>query len=266
MKLCVAACQMQITQSKEENLKTAESMIRKSADEGANLVVLPEMFICPYDMVHFSEYAETAEGPTTERMRNLAGELGIILVAGSLPEIEHDKIYNTAFVFNEKSECIGKHRKNHLFDIRLGEGFSFTESAYLHPGNQRTIIPTPFGLLGIAICFDLRFPEMFVQMALAGASLMVVPANFSLPTGRVHWELALRSRAVDSQSFVLACSSARNEKGFQAYGHSALVDPWGKVLCELDEKSGLFIKEIDLELASTIREELPILSARKNNP
>lgn len=264
MKTKIACCQMPLVADKKINLLTAERMIRNAAKAGAELIVLPEMYLCPYAGSDFIESAEPANGPSNTKMSALAKELKITLFAGSIPESEEDRIYNTCFVFGSDGACIGRHRKMHLFDINVKNGITFKESNILTPGDKVTLIDTPFGLVGVAICFDLRFPELFRIMVEQGAKLIVVPAAFNMTTGPLHWALNLKSRAIDNQCYIAACSSARDITAkYCAWGHSCIVDPWGNVLAGLEEKSGTITETVDTEIVDSVRAQLPILSARR---
>lgn len=160
MKLQIALIQMKIVDSKEDNLNKAEKMIKEAADRGANLIVLPEMFNCPYDTSVFSDYAEEQGGRSWSLLSRVARENNIYLVGGSIPELDEDKIYNTSFVFNNEGNQIAKHRKIHLFDIDVVGGQKFKESDTLTAGDDLTIFDTPFGKMAVIICYDLRFPEL----------------------------------------------------------------------------------------------------------
>ncbi|MBI9105945.1 MAG: carbon-nitrogen hydrolase family protein [Spirochaetales bacterium] len=261
----LALIQMPVTDSKKVNLDKAEEMLRAAADLGADMAALPEMFICPYDNSKFPEYAESADGPTSERLSRLADDLNLILVAGSIPEKDADgKIYNTSFSFSRNGSLIGIHRKIHLFDINIEGGISFTESDALAAGKKATIIDTPWGKVGVAICFDIRFAELFRFMAQEGAHTVIVPAAFNMTTGPAHWELSFRMRAVDNQIYMAGPSPARNnEAGYVSWANSIIVDPWGRVLEKLDADEGIIIHEIDPGYAESIRAQLPILSGVK---
>ena len=266
MKTKFACCQMPLTADKETNINTAEKMIRAAAADGAGMVLLPEMYVCPYAGSDFLTAAEPADGPANTLMSKLAGELGITLFAGSIPELENGHIYNSCFVFGPDGRLLGRHRKVHLFDVAVKNGISFKESHVLTAGDSITVVETPFGHVGVAVCFDIRFPEQFRIMAEHGAKLAVLPAAFNMTTGPAHWELALRSRAVDNQLYIAACSSARDEKAkYAAWGHSCVIGPWGDRIAGLDEKPGMVSVEIDTRVVDTVREELPILSARRTD-
>ena len=161
---------------------------------------------------------------------------------------------------------IGKHRKTHLFDIDVKGGQSFKESDTLTAGNSGTVFDTEFGRMGVMICFDIRFPEFARMMVNDGAKMIFVPAAFNMTTGPAHWELSFRARALDNQIYMLGCAPARNPAAsYISWGHSIFTDPWGRVVDMLDEKEGILIGEIDLDYENEIREQLPLLKARRND-
>ena len=196
----------------------------------------------------------------------MARELGLYLAGGSVPELEGDKVYNTCYLFSPQGEELARHRKVHLFDIDVPGGQRFKESDTLAAGNQITVVDTPLGTLGLAICFDIRFAELFRVMGDRGAQLILVPADFNMTTGPVHWDLAFRMRALDQQCFVAGCSPARDEKAsYVAYGHSLVCNPWGEILTQLDEKPGVQVVDIDLGDLAKYRSQIPILSGRRGD-
>lgn len=266
MKLKLALCQMQVSENKEENLNAAADLVRQAAQQGAQTVCLPEMFCCPYDNACFPAYAEKIDGEIVRRLSQAAREAGCLLVGGSFPEREGNRIYNTCPVFGRDGALLGRHRKMHLFDIDVAGGIRFEESAVLSAGNSCTVIDTEFGKIGVAICFDVRFVELFRAMALEGAQLVFLPAAFNPTTGPAHWELTMRARALDNQIFLAACAPARNdEASYRSYGHSCVTTPWGEVAGQLGEQPGILYAEIELDQISKVRRELPILSARRTD-
>ena len=267
MKYNIALLQSEVTDSKEKNLQNAEKLLNDAADMGADLAVLPEMFICPYDNSRFAEFAEPADGPAVERLSDIASKTGLYLVAGTIPEQgESGEIYNTSFCFAPDGNLIGRHRKIHLFDIDIEDGISFRESDALSPGETATVIETPWGKIGVAICFDIRFAELFRLMADEGAHTVVVPAAFNMTTGPAHWELTFRMRAVDNQVFMAGCAPARDKgAGYVSWAHSLITDPWGRVLGSLGTSEEILLHEIDTEYADNIRKQLPILSGVKKD-
>ena len=271
--LHAAAVQMRTTADKEENVRAAAEYVKKLAgkkrdgEEKPDLVILPEMFCCPYQTELFPVYAEEEGGPTWEAMSALARECGIYLIAGSMPERDGEgRIYNTSYIFNRQGEQIGKHRKVHLFDIAVEGGQCFRESATLTAGDALTVFDTEFGRLGVMICFDIRFPEWTRLMADAGAGAVFVPAAFNMTTGPAHWELSFRARALDNQIWMMGCAPARDEMaGYISWGHSICTDPWGRVAGMLDEKEGVLTAALDLDYDDSIRRQLPLLSGRRRD-
>lgn len=251
-------------ENKKENAEKAERMLREAAANGCDIAVLPEMWNTPYSNDFFRGYAEAADGRTVEFLSGLAGDLGIYIVGGSIPEIDGGNVYNTSFVFDRNGERIARHRKAHLFDVDIKGGIRFIESETLTPGDEVTVFDTEFGKMGLAICFDVRFPEMFRKMALEGAQVIFLPAAFNMTTGPVHWELSMKMRALDDQLFMAAVSPARNEAGcYIAYGHSMVVDPWADILAEAGSGEEIIYAEIDTERITSVREQLPLLKARR---
>lgn len=262
----VALIQMPVTPDKQENIARACRAIREASSNGADVAVLPEMFCCPYDNSCFFSYGEESGGPAQQDLSALAGELGIYIVGGSIPELEGDSIYNTSYVYGRKGELLARHRKVHLFDINVQGGQRFMESDTLSPGNAITTFETEFGTCGLCICFDLRFEELARCMCLRGSKVLFVPAAFNMTTGPAHWELLFRQRAVDNQCFTVGVSPARDEAAsYVAYGNSLAVDPWGTVLCRAGAEETILYADLDMARLEAVRAQLPILSARRRD-
>lgn len=263
--LAVGLLQMKVSVNREENLLRAEEMARDAARKGAKLVVLPEMFLCPYDTACFAQYAEAEGGKAYRMLSRVAKETGVLLVGGSMPEIdEQSRLYNTSYVFDPQGQCIAKHRKVHLFNIDIPGGQRFRESDVLTAGDKATVFNTPFGRMGVAICFDIRFPELARTAALLGAKMMIYPGAFNPTTGPAHWSLLHRARALDNQFFSVGVAPACDpDASYHSYGHSLIADPWGTLLCELDDKETLSVIKVDLDAVEKIRTSLPVLRARK---
>ncbi len=261
----IAQIQSHVYIDKMKNLEQLEERLEELAWQKPDLVMLGEMFCCPYETKLFPVYAEPEEGPVWRELSRLAKKHGIYLAAGSVPEGDGEgRVYNTAYVFDRAGRQIGKHRKVHMFDIQVEGGQHFKESETLTPGDKCTVFDTEFGKVGLCICFDFRFPELARKMVLDGARLILVPAAFNMTTGPAHWELMFRGRAVDNQCFVAGTSCARDrEAGYVAWGHTLLVSPWGDVIEEMDEREGVMVHDIDLSYADKVRAELPLLSARR---
>ena len=265
MKIQIAVCQMNVSHDKKTNLSKAKSMITNAVAAGSQIAVLPEMFNCPYENSFFEKFAEEFPGQTTNFISSLAKDLSIYIIGGSIPEKESGKIYNTSYTFNPEGLLIGKHRKVHLFDVDISGGIKFKESDTLSYGDNVTVFETKYCKIGVAICYDMRFGELIRKMTLLGAKIIFIPAAFNMTTGPAHWHLLARTRALDNQVYFIAASPARNEKDvYISYGHSLVVDPWGKILAEKDEKEGLLCCEIDLDYIEQIRNQLPLLKHRRD--
>ena len=260
----IAQIQMPVGADKTANIQRACNLIRWSG--AIDIAVLPEMFCCPYDNSCFRAYGEEEGGEAWQAMSAVAREKKIYLVGGSIPELCEGKVYNTCYVFDPEGKCIARHRKTHLFDIDVEGGQSFRESDTLSPGSDVTTFDTPWGVMGVCICFDFRFQELSRLMALRGAKTIFVPAAFNMTTGPAHWELLFRQRAVDNQCFTVGTSPARdNGASYTAWGHSIVCDPWGTVVNQCNEQSQVAVVEINLAKVDSIRRQLPILSARRED-
>lgn len=254
----IAVCQIRTELDKAVTMEKAEKMVKEAADNGADIVVLPEMFNCPYDKKYFKPFAKAENGESTAAMSSWAKEKGIILVGGSIPEPAGEKLYNTCFVFDENGEIIAKHRKAHLFDVDIEGGIRFKESNNFAPGNEITVFDTKFGKMGVMVCFDIRFPELSRAMANRGAQVIFCPAQFNMTTGPKHWELSVRARAMDNELFFVGASAARYEGfNYECWGHSAVVSPFGMVLASCDEKEQILYCDIDLSEVESTRKQLP---------
>ena len=238
----VGLIQIGAQEEKEKSLALAEEYILKAAGSGADIIMLPEMFNCPYNTENFPIYAEPEGGPCWTRMSDAARNCGKYLIAGSMPECDSKgRVYNTSYVFGPDGNQLAKHRKMHLFDIAVKGGQYFRESETLTAGDQVTIFDTEF------------------------AVMIFVPACFNMTTGPAHWELAFRARALDNQVFMAGCSQARQNSGYISYGHSLVTSPWGDVVGQMDEREGLLVCEIDPDQVRKVREELPFLKQRRTD-
>lgn len=259
-KIKLGMCQQKVVENKRENLDKAVIMLDECRERGADIAVLPEMFICPYDTKLFPLYAENlANSETVSVISQSAKYNGMYIVAGTIPELCQGKIYNTSLVFDRQGKIIAKHRKIHLFDVNIKNGICFRESEVLTGGTEVTVAETEFGLIGIAVCFDMRFSELYSEMSKAGAKIIITPAAFNMTTGPAHWELLIRARALDNQVFHAAVSSARNtDSSYMAYGNSMVCDPWGSIVARADEKEEIQIAEIDLDMVENVRMQIPV--------
>ncbi len=266
MKFLAAAIQMLASPDKAANLKEAESMVREAATRGARAVALPEVFNWRGDKKDERKNAEPIPGPTADLMAHLARELGIYLLTGSLLEeipASH-KAYNTSLFFDPKGNLLARYRKIHLFDVDIERGVSTMESETREPGKDIVVAETEYCRMGLTICYDLRFPELYRALVAKGVQVIFVPSAFTALTGEAHWEPLLRARAIENQVYIVAPDQlGKNPKSFATYGNSMIVDPWGRVLARASDSAGVIIAEIDLDYLAKVRSELPSLSHRK---
>lgn len=262
----IAQVQMPQYNSVNEALDAASDAVARAAAMRADMVCLPEMFITHYDNQSMKRDAVEEGGYELTRLAEMADRYNIYLQAGTVPEDAGGKIYNTAYLFDRNGAQIAKHRKMHLFDVDIKGGQSFRESDTLSPGNEITVAATEFGRIGIAVCYDMRFPELFRLMAIKGARLVLVPASFNTVTGPAHWDICFRSMGMYNQFFIAGTSSAFTEdSSYHSYGHTMICDPWGSVLGQLDENPGVLMTDIDLDRTADIRNQLPILKNRRTD-
>lgn len=265
MNIKIAVCQIKVLKIKEKNLRNAEKMIREASTKDPQIIILPEMFNCPYSNSYFPLFAESYPGETTNLLSSLARELSIYIIGGSIPEKEGNKIYNTSYSFDKNGNLIGKHRKIHLFDVNIENGIKFRESVFLSSGSSVTVFDTSLCRIGVAVCYDMRFPELIRKMALLGAKLIIIPAAFNMTTGPAHWHLIARSRALDNQIFFIAASPARNSKdtAYISYGHSLIANPWGEIIAEAGTGQCILYGTIDMDFLERIRNQLPVLKHQR---
>ena len=265
-KIKVGLIQMKVKDKKDDNLHKAAKLIDKICKEDVDMVILPEMFSCPYNTKNFPIYAEKEGDYSYKFLSDISKRNNIYLIAGSIPEKEDNNIYNTSYVFNRQGEKIAKHRKIHLFDIDIKNKQTFRESDTLSAGDKVTVFNSEFGKIGLCICYDFRFPEIARLMVDKGAKAIIVPASFNMTTGPAHWDIMFRSRAIDNQVYTIGCSPARDyDYSYISYGHSLIVSPYGDILCELDEKENFITYDIDLDYVDEIREQLPLLKHRRRD-
>ena len=266
-KIKLALCQMNVIDDKKANLEKASSMIADGIGNNADFIILPEMFNCPYSNDKFIEYAEEEKDSyTLNKISKLAEANNVYILAGSIPEREDDKIFNTSYLFDKKGQIIAKHRKMHLFDIDVKDKITFKESDVLTAGDEFTIADTEFGKIGIGICYDVRFVELARIMVENGAMILLYPGAFNMTTGPAHWELLFRARALDNQVFCVGVAPALNtDASYHSHGHSIVTNPWGEVISQADENENLIICEIDLSEIKKIREEIPLLKNKRND-
>jgi deaminated glutathione amidase len=261
-----AAVQLQTTTDTDRNLTSAERLVRAAAADGAELVVLPERLDIRGGVSDYLSGAEPLDGRPIGWARQLAGELGIDLVAGSVAERRegHERVSNTSVHVGPDGEIRAVYRKIHMFDVEV-EGAVYRESEHSEPSGEIVLSETAKGVgLGLTICYDLRFPELYRILALRGARIVTVPANFTRVTGQAHWEVLLRARAIENQAFVVAPGQGNlSRTDGDSYGNSMIVDPWGEVLARAPmEGEHVVAAELDLARQDEIREKLPSLANR----
>jgi predicted amidohydrolase len=260
-----AAVQLNSTDDKQRNLATADRLTREAAGEGAELVVLPEKFNVLGTHDDYVAGAETLDGPTIGWARELARELGIDLVAGSIVERREgrEKLSNTSAHVGPDGELKAVYRKIHMFDVVVG-GQTYRESESEEPGDEVVVSETADHVpLGLTVCYDLRFPELYRILAIRGARVITIPAAFTKVTGQAHWEILLRARAIENQAFVVAADQVGSHPpDKESFGGSMIVDPWGEVLSRAPDGECVVSAELDLARQDEVREQLPSLANR----
>ena len=261
----VAAIQMVSRAQASENMASAERLLRQAKADGAELIVLPEywsiMGLRDHDKVDCAE--PFGNGPLQSFLQTMARDLGVYLVGGTIPLVSdvEGKIFNACLVYGPEGQLLSRYDKIHLFGFKNGEE-SYQESNTITPGAEVASFESPIGRVGLGICYDLRFPELFRSMG--QCSLLILPAAFTHVTGQAHWEVLLRARAIENQCYVLASAQGGlHENGRRTWGHSMLIDPWGKVLTCIEEGEGVCQGLIDLDAMQKIRTNLPALQHRK---
>jgi len=257
---------MTSTEDREANLSQAMELIDRAVDRGAEMVALPENIdlIGPQGVKVAA--AEPLDGPTFQTFRARAVEKGIWLLAGTIAEVSslEGKARNTSVLFAPNGSSAGVYRKIHLFDIDLDKGPSFRESEVVEPGEEPVVADTELARFGMTICYDLRFPELYRELAARGAEVMLIPSAFTLQTGKDHWEVLVRARAIENTAWVVAPAQTGHHGGKRwSWGHAMIVDPWGAVVARCSEGPGICVAEIDPERLARIRRELPSLRHRR---
>jgi predicted amidohydrolase len=261
-----AAVQVNSTEDKERNLESADRLTRAAAGDGAELVVLPEKFNVLGTHEDYLAGAETLDGPTIGWARDTARELGIDLVAGSIVERREgrEKLSNTSVHVGPDGEVKAVYRKIHMFDVEVG-GQVYRESDSEEPGEEGVLSELAAGQrLGLTVCYDLRFPELYRLLAVEGARVVTLPAAFTKVTGRAHWEILVRARAIEDQVFVVAADQiGRHPPDKESFGGSMIVDPWGEVLARAPDEPSFVAAELDFARQDEVREKLPSLANRQ---
>ncbi|KAF3760548.1 hypothetical protein M406DRAFT_63766 [Cryphonectria parasitica EP155] len=274
----LACIQLASGTDKAANLSNAREKVHEAAASGAKIIVLPECFNSPYGCDYFPSYAEqllphppsAEQSPSFHALSAMAKETGTYLIGGSIPELDFDedkkkRYYNTSLTFSPKGELLATHRKVHLFDIDIPGKITFRESDVLSPGDKLTIVDLPeYGRVGVAICYDIRFPELGTIAARKGCFVLIYPGAFNLTTGPLHWRLLGQGRAVDNQVYVVMCSPARDmNASYHAWGHSLVVDPMAQVLVEAEEQQTIVSAELSGDKIEETRKGIPLRDQRR---
>ena len=267
--LRVAAVQLQSQDDVTRNLAECARLVRSAASEGAKLVVLPENFAyfgADESKRILAERLADPGGPIQSALSGMAREAEAFLVAGGFPEASPDftRPFNTALVFGPDGALVGSYRKVHLFDVALQDGTTLAESSATTPGQSPATFDIGRFRVGLSICYDLRFPELYRALVSQGANVLLVPAAFTAHTGKDHWHPLLRARAIESQAYVIAAAQwGKHPRGRTTYGHSLIVDPWGSVIAEASDRVGVVSANLDLEYIQQVRAAVPCLEHRR---
>lgn len=269
----VAAIQMVSGQNLEQNLNSAALLCREAASKGAKLLCLPENFaLLDSSAVVALGNTEAQHGRIQSFIAQLCRELQVWIVAGSIPLAANEgkplaatKVYSACLVFDDTGGIRARYNKMHLFDVDVSDDTgAYRESDRFDAGSRAVVVDTPFGVLGLAVCYDLRFPELFSDLTGQGADIIVIPSAFTYVTGKVHWELLLRARAIETQCFVIGVNQGgQHTESRRTWGHSMIIDPWGEVISALAEGSGVAVAALDQALLTGIRKKMPIQQHRK---
>jgi len=259
-----AAVQLRSGLTPADNIADTERLVRAAAADGARYVLTPEMTnIVDKDRKRLlSTISEAPEEPSLARLRDLARELSIVLHVGSLAvRLPGDRVANRAFVIAPSGDILATYDKLHMFDVDLGDGEAYRESSLYEAGRNAVVADAELARIGVSICYDVRFPQLYRALAREGAELLAVPAAFTRTTGQAHWEVLLRARAIESGAFVVAAAQGgRHQDGRTTWGHSMIVSPWGTVLAVIDDEPGFVAADIDLKEVREARSRIPALT------
>nr|UQM69618.1 nitrilase [Legionella moravica] len=257
----VALVQMVSSSRVDENLRHVEQFMLQARSEGAELIVLPENFafmgLKETDKLAIAE--SYGEGPIQDKISQLAKKTGLWVVAGTIPvKGSGTKVRASSIVFDDQGKHVARYDKIHLFDVRVSEQEAHQESSTIERGHSVVVLDTPVGTIGLTVCYDLRFPELYQQLLLKGAQIFTVPSAFTAVTGLAHWEVLLRARAIEYLCYVLAPNQGgQHENGRQTYGHSMVIEPWGKILSQKQVGAGMITADIDLQRLEQLRRHFP---------
>lgn len=260
----IALLQLNVGADRSKNVENAVSYINKAKSGGAQIVALSECFNSPYGTKFFNDYAENVpDGPSCQALSKAAKATNLYIIGGTIPERADGKLYNTCTIWNPQGQMIAKYRKMHLFDIDIPGRITFKESDSLSAGNELVMFNIGTVKFGIGICYDMRFEELAKLYRQQQCQVLVYPGAFNMTTGPMHWELLQRSRANDNQVFVCAISPARADRGYIAWGHSQVTDPWGKVLAKAGHEEEILYSDINVSECDDARQQIPIFAQRR---
>lgn len=266
----IALFQMTSGINPEANCDAIDTAIQSAADRGAEMLFTPEMCtLLDRDRARASGLIVTEENNMQiQRLREACLRNSIWCSLGSVPVmLDNGKFANRSLVLTDKGEIAARYDKLHMFDVDLETGESWRESAAYQPGDQVVTVNTPLGKLGLTVCYDIRFPALFEELGRQNCDLIAIPAAFTVPTGQAHWHVLQRARAIEATAFVIAAAQCgKHEDGRNTYGHSMVIDPWGSVIADMEQKNGLSIVELDLTRISEVRTQIPSLANKRNIP
>lgn len=257
-----AVVQLTTTTDPQASMKQALDLVTEAAARGADFIVLPENVSFMGSEADKLRLAEPLSGPSFRRLAELAAQLKVHLLAGTLPEVGPDPqhAYNTSVLYGPSGQTLAVYRKVHLFDVALGEGATHLESASVAPGEHLKVAQTDLGKIGLSVCYDLRFAALYRTLVRAGAELLCVPAAFTVPTGRDHWQVLLQARAIENQAYVFAAAQyGANTETRRTFGRAMIIDPWGTVLAQCPDEPGFVTARVDLARVHDLRRRLPCL-------
>lgn len=265
MKYKVAVLQLDSIEDKTDNMNRIRTLIMEAKSKGVKLISLPEVMNC-MSKDKTIDNSERLDGYSISFLKNCAIEFGLWIHCGSITEKNSEGLpYNTTVMLSPEGKSIAEYRKLHLFDVDIPGGVKYLESARINKGNKIVDVKTDIGHLGFTICYDLRFPELFRILSLRGAQVIFVPSNFAGHTGAAHWQSLLRARAIENGCYIIAAAQTGVKSKFTAFGHSLVVDSWGKIVAQAEEGECMIIAEIDLHMPATIREQLGSLQNRRDD-
>ncbi|KTC64980.1 nitrilase (plasmid) [Legionella adelaidensis] len=257
----IGVAQMVSTVNVEKNLQKVEDFFHIAKTEAVDLILLPEnfAFMGLKETDKFTVAESYGSGPIQDKIKDLAAKFGIWVIAGTIPiKTASERVNASCLVYDHRGDCVARYNKIHLFDVTVSEKESHQESLTVEPGNEVVVVDTPVGKIGLSVCYDLRFPELYQQLVIKGAEILSVPSAFTAITGIAHWEVLLRARAIENLCYVLAPNQGGvHENGRHTYGHSMIVEPWGKVVMEKENGTGILIADIDLERLHRLRKDFP---------